>query len=542
MKLFGLFKILAYSALIFSCSGASDERDPRVFRYNEASGISSLDPAFARVQSNIWAVGMIFNTLVELDAELNITPGLAKSWSTSPDGLEYRFALRRDVFFHPDPCFDQAPETRRLRATDVVFSLYRLSDAATASSGAWIARPIDTVWAIGEDSLIIRLNEVFPPFLATLANAYCGIVSRRAVEIKKGDFGIHPVGTGAFVFKRWLPNEKLILRRNNEYFERDSSGAQLPYLEAVSIRFLPDRKSSFLALLQDQVDFISGLDPSYADELLDPSGALSEQYNERLNLLKAPYLNTEYLGFGIEVLQSTAWSKPEVRRAFALSVDREGLVRYLRRNVGIPASSGMVPPALNGSLEPASGWSYQPEKAAELLVRAGYPKAEGIEPLRLYTSADYVDLAEFVQSSVSKLGFAVEIEVMPTSSLRDGMANARFGFFRASWIADYPEAENYLLLFSGANHSPNGPNYTHFSNSRYDEIFKDLQKETSEFRRKQLARQLEAILLQEVPAFPLFYDEVVRVSRPGWRGLEPDPLNRLDLRRVRFSLEPSEAE
>jgi peptide/nickel transport system substrate-binding protein len=202
----------------------------------------------------------------------------------------------------------------------------------------------------------------------------------------------------------------------------------------------------------------------------------------------------------------------------------------------------MVPPSLNGSLALGSGWEYQPEKAAQTLAESGHPGAQGIEPLRLYTSAEYVDLAEYVQSSVSKLGFVLDIEVMPTASLRDGMANARFGFFRASWIADYPEAENYLALFSSENHSPNGPNYTHYSNALFDQVFSRLQREESQMRRAELSAELEQLLMEDVPALPLFYDQVVRVARPGWQGLEPDPLNRLDLRRVRFNQPLSAAE
>jgi len=537
MKPIALFKFLVLNLLLGSCAPASEERDPNVFRYNEASGISSLDPAFARVQSNIWAVGMLFNTLVELDSALEIRPGLAVRWEQSDDGLEYRFRLRSDVWFHQNPCFDADPESRRLRASDVVYSLKRLSDTGLASSGAWIVRPIDSLWAIGTDSVIVRLSEPFPPFLSTLANAYCGVVSERAVAESGSEFGRRPVGTGPFAFKRWIPNEKMVLRRNPDYYETDAQGRSLPYLESVAIRFLPDRKSSFLALLQGEVDFISGLDPSYADELLDASGQLSENYRDRLVLLKAPYLNTEYLGFGLEALRGTPYANPEMRKALGWSIDRVALVRYLRRNVGIPARGGMLPNVLEGSLPLGSGWEYDPEKAAEALRLAGYPGGVGLPPIALHTGAEYLDIAEFVQSSAQRLGIPLEIEVMPSAALREGMANARFGMFRGSWIADYPESENYLALFYSPNHSPKGPNYTHYTDPVFDSDYVALRAEIDEEPRIERARSMEARLLASAPVLPLWYDEVVRCTTPEWRGLAPDPLNRLDLRRVRSERE-----
>ncbi|MBI1315276.1 ABC transporter substrate-binding protein [bacterium] len=534
MKQTALYKFLVVNLLLAACTPTSKERDPKVFRYNEASGISSLDPAFARVQSNIWAVGMLFNTLVELDSALQLKPGLAVRWDLSDDGLEYRFKLRSDVWFHRNPCFDAFPESRRLRASDVVFSLNRLKDPVLASPGIWIVRPIDSTWALGTDSVIVRLKEPFPPFLSTLANAYCGVVSQRAAELAGSEFGRQPVGSGPFAFKRWIPNEKMVLRRHPDYFETDAQGQSLPYLESVSIRFLPDRKSSFLALLQGQVDFISGLDPSYADELLDASGQLSARYRDPLVLLKAPYLNTEYLGFGLEALQGTPYANPEVRKAVGWSIDREALVRYLRRNVGIPARGGMLPNALEGSIPMGSGWQYDPEQAAEALRLAGYPGGVGLPPLVLHTGAEYLDIAEFVQSSAQRIGIPFEIEVMPSAALREGMANARFGFFRGSWIADYPESENYLALFYSPNYSPNGPNYTHFTDPSYDADYEALRGDLDRESRRARAQSMEARLLESAPVLPLWYDEVVRCTTPEWRGLTPDPLNRLDLRRVRW--------
>ncbi|RYG41503.1 MAG: ABC transporter substrate-binding protein, partial [Chitinophagaceae bacterium] len=113
-----------------SCT-TNEGEDKSIFRYNESAGISSLDPAFARNQANMWVVHHLYNTLVEVDDSLNIIPSLAKSFSIQDDGLKMIFNLRTDVWFHNDDCFKGKP--RKLLAKDVVYSFKRIINPATAS-------------------------------------------------------------------------------------------------------------------------------------------------------------------------------------------------------------------------------------------------------------------------------------------------------------------------------------------------------------------------------------------------------------------------
>ena len=135
-----LYTALLLSSLVFSsCNSCNKGHDKsgKFFRYNQASGITSLDPAFASDQSNIWAVNHLFNSLVQLDDSLTIQPAIAKSWEISPDGLVYTFHLRTDVFFHDDACFAES-KGRTVNARDVVFSFQRLINPATAAKGSWV--------------------------------------------------------------------------------------------------------------------------------------------------------------------------------------------------------------------------------------------------------------------------------------------------------------------------------------------------------------------------------------------------------------------
>ncbi len=126
---------------------------------------------------------------------------------------------------------------------------------------------------------------------------YASVVPKEVVENPEIDFRSNPIGTGPFQFKLWEENVKLVLRKNPLYFEKDAEGKSLPYLEAVAITFLPDKQSGFLQFIQGKLDFISGLDPSYKDEILTQRGTLQDKYKNEVNLITGPYLNTEYLGF-----------------------------------------------------------------------------------------------------------------------------------------------------------------------------------------------------------------------------------------------------
>jgi peptide/nickel transport system substrate-binding protein len=126
-----------------------------VFRYNEHANISSLDPAFAKDQRNIWACHQLYNTLIELDESLHIQPSIAHDWEISEDGVSYTFYLRDDVYFHENEVFGDK-KTRKLTAHDAVFSLERLRDPTIASSGSWILQPVNKIKAINDTTLQIQ--------------------------------------------------------------------------------------------------------------------------------------------------------------------------------------------------------------------------------------------------------------------------------------------------------------------------------------------------------------------------------------------------
>ncbi len=529
------YAILSTFLFLGGCETKESDANRQVFRYNQESDISSLDPAFARDQANIWAVNQLFNGLIQLNPQLIPEPSIAKKWEILDAGRLYRFYLRTDVTFHESPLFKN-PKRRIVTAHDFVYSFSRIIDPQVASPGAWIFNDkVDSLApfsAINDSVFEIRLKQAFPPFLGILSMHYCSVVPKEVVSHYGKDFREHPIGTGPFKFAFWEPQEALVFHRNESYFEVDSLGHSLPYLDAVHISFLPDKQAAFLAFKQDKIDFISGIDPSFKDDVLTKEGSLQSKYAKHVVLQKSPYLNTEYLGILMEgKSKSNALRNKLTRQAMNFAIDRKSMMRFLRNNVGTPGTAGFIPPGLPGFDSSAMNfYAYNPNMAKKLLADAGYNRST---PIVLYTTPSYIDLAVFVQKELQKVGMNVKIETSPGPTLRQLINKSEAEFFRGSWIADYPDAENYLSLFYSKNFAPNGPNYTHFKYRDFDLYFEEALNTTNDKLRIELYKGMDSIIRQEAPVVVLFYDQVFRLVNSSLVGLESNPLNLLDLKRVR---------
>jgi ABC-type transport system substrate-binding protein len=518
--------------LTFASCGkdSTKNKDHLVFRYNESANITSLDPAFSKVQSNIWACNHIFNGLLQLDEKLNIQPDIAKSWTISPDAKTYTFTLRKDIYFQKHILFGK-DSTRTVNASDFEYSLNRLLDEKVASPGGWVLQNVESFKAENDSIFEIKLIKPFPAFLGLMTMKYASVVPKEIVSHYGSDFRSHPIGTGPFQLKLWEENVKLVLRKNPLFYEKDEKGNTLPYLEAVAITFLPDKQSGFLQFIQGKLDFTSGLDPSYKDDILTQTGELQPKYKDEVNLITGPYLNTEYLGFRMDG-DNKAVLDVRIRQAMNYGFDRQKMITYLRNNMGTPAVNGIIPTGLP-SFNDAKGYTYDSEKAKDLVHE--YKKATGDKNpvIQLSTNASYVDIGEFLQREWQKIGLDVQVDISPPSTLRQAISTGKVSFFRASWIADYPDAENYLSLFYSKNFSPDGPNYTHFKNEGFDRLYEQAFKETNDQKRFVLYQKMDQIIINEAPIIPLFYDKVARFTRKEVTGLGVNPLNLLSLKKVK---------
>ena len=440
IRKYGWLNGLVYWLLCIGC-GYSNSDSRKVFHYNEHSGISSLDPAFAKSQATMWPAHQLFNTLIQVDDSLHIIPSLAKSWDITEDRLTYIFHLRNDVFFHNDAAFINK-KGRKLTAKDIDYSLSRIIDKLIASPGAWIFNgKVDTLQpfkAIDDTTFQLKLLRPYTPILGILSMQYCSIVAREAVEKYGNEFRRHPVGTGPFRFVAWEEGQALVLAKHENYFEKDGEGTRLPYLEGIKISFYDSKATEFLLFRQKKLDFINDIDASFKDELLTKKGTLRKEWNNRIQLQVNPYLNIEYLGIVVDSTNELAKSSPlllrKIRQAINYGFDRQKMVLYLRNSLGTPAESGFVPlglPSFDSTI--VKGYHYDPIKSRSLLKEAGFPEGRGLPVIKLLTIALYSDMADFIAKQLDEIGIPVQVETVQ-KALPSGK----------------PASFNRLLLFIGS--------------------------------------------------------------------------------------------
>ncbi|HXL58171.1 MAG TPA: ABC transporter substrate-binding protein, partial [Chitinophagaceae bacterium] len=247
---------IAIITILLSACNHTKHTDKQVFYYNESTGVATLDPAFAKNQSVMWVVHQLYNTLVEIDSNLNIVPSLAKSWEISADRKIYTFHLRNNVWFQNNDAFANN-KGRKLVAGDVVYSLHRIIDKSTASSGAWIFNNrVDSTndfVALNDSTFQLKLIRPFQPILGILSMQYCSIIAHEAVEKYGKDFRTHPCGTGPFQLKYWDEGQALVLEKNPHYWEHNEQGKSLPYLDAIRISFYDNKATEFLEFRQGRL-------------------------------------------------------------------------------------------------------------------------------------------------------------------------------------------------------------------------------------------------------------------------------------------------
>jgi peptide/nickel transport system substrate-binding protein len=524
-----------FFCLHISCNNSVS--DKKIFRFNQVQNVESLDPAFAKNQNIMWHVHITYNRLIEFDENMQVQPSLAKSWKISDDRLTYTFTLRNDVYFQDNEVFENG-KGRKMTAADVAYSFGRIIDAQTASPGAWIFNDrVDTLMpfkAVDDTTFELKLIRPFNPMLGILSMQYCSVVPHEAVKKWGKDFRSHPCGTGAFRMQDWEEGVVITYRKNPHYWEHDSEGNPLPYIDGIKVTQVDSKATEFLLFMQGDLDFMNGIDASFKDQVLSKKGILKDEYNGKIALQKHAYLNVEYLGFLIddEKNPQKILLNKKIRQAINYGFDRKKLVTYLRNNIGIAVNAGIIPISLQGfDSSVVKGYSYQPELAKKLIEEVSTVSGK-LPTITLLSNDNYSDRCSFIASQLSNLGLDIKIEIMQPALLREQMSNSNAPFFWATWIADYPDAESYLTMFYGKNTAP--PNYTRFKNETFDRLYEQSLTESDEKTKIALYQQMDRIIIEEAPCVPLFYDEVMHFLNKRVSNWKTNSLNLLEIKEVKI--------
>jgi oligopeptide transport system substrate-binding protein len=532
--------LLAGMLVLVACHNNKEASNKTIFNVNLDQGLTSMDPAFARNQNALWMDNQLYNGLVQINDSLHIKPCIAKSWELLPDGKTYIFHLRNDVYFHDDALF-KSGKGRRAIAADFAYSFARLIDPKVASSGSWIfsdkVTDKNAFVALNDSTFQIQLKQPFPPLLSLLTAQYCSVVPHEVVEHYGKDFRSHPVGTGPFKFKYWKEGEVMVLLKNERYWEKDAQGHTLPHLDAFRATFISDKQTAFMEFIKKKLDYFSGIDGSYRDDILTKGGRVTKKYKGKFKVNIAPYLNTEYLGILVDTALPIVKNSPlrllKVRQAINYAINKPTMIKYLRNSTGTPGYAGFIPQGMPGfDTAAVQGYRYNPAKAKQLLAEAGFPNGKNLPEIVLSTTTSYRDLIEYIQGELQKIGIRTRVELVQGASLRELIAKNGVNFFRASWLADYPDAENFLSLFYSKNKIPFGPNYTGYHNPQFDKLFEQAYQVTDDQQRYKLYQQMDNLVMQQSPVVILYYDKLVNLYQNNISGYSQNAQNLLVLKNV----------
>lgn len=513
--------ILLMCLLMLVLSGCGTEKNDTVSYALEAEP-ASLDPAMTTGLAEANVQAELFEGLTRLDRDNQPQPALAERWDISPDGKTYTFHLRPGITWS-----DGTPIT----AHDFVYSWMRVIDPAVASPNAYMMFIIDGAEAFSkkqgsaEDvgikapddrTLQVRLKNPTAYFL-NLTSFHCYYpVPEALVRAKPDTWAANAggfVGCGPFTLEKWIHSSEITVKKNPAYW--DAGHVRSDYLDFP----ISESQSTRLTLVES----------GQANMMVEPPPA-EQQRLESLGLYQvAPYLGTYYYVFNT---QKAPFDDVRVRKAFALAMEREGLVKHIVRGRK-EAAYAWVPP---GMKNPATGQDFRKEggnlqeenaeQAQQLLKEAGYDESHQPEVTILFnTNEMHKAVAEAVQAMWKKnLGVQVELTNQEAKVYLASRTQGNYQVARASWVADYADPMTFLDVFADED------NDAQYHNEAYLDRVRKAKEEKDPGLRMQYMHQAEQILFDDCVLIPIYYTTQPFVVQPYVKGYHWSPLGLIDLK------------
>jgi len=565
--------ILVVTALLTSCGGGSrhsgkqleqaegDVFYGKVFTYNESEYFRSLYPLNVTEVVGHRITNQIYEGLVRLSQEdLSIQPALAKRWEIDSSATTFTFHLREGVHFHDDPCFKngKGPE---VTAHDFEYSLTKLCEADVNNQGFWVfedrvkgatayhestkeGEPLEEgvtgTKVLDDTTLQIELVKPFASFLNILAMPFTAVFPREAVEEYGKELRKKAVGTGPFEIEALREDEAVVLTKNEDYWGKDQYGNPLPYLDGIRVSFIKDKKSSLLKFRKNELDMMYRIPLEMTNQVITEDDELKGKYKQ-YDLQVMPSLTIQYYGFQHK---SDLFANKHLRKAFNYAIDRTEIVDYTLKGTAVPAHNGVVPPALeNYDSKAINGYKYNAAKAREHMKQAGYPNGDGFPEITLQINSGggrNEQVAEAIQKMLQEnLNISMNIKKLSFAQHLENLESGKARFWRAGWIADYPDPENFLNLFYGP-HVPDNLNTRSYINSvryqsaEFDSVFQKALQTVDKQQRNLLYLQADQIVMDDAAIMPIYYDKDYRLLQPDVRNFPQNPMEYRNFRDVYF--------
>ncbi|MDR3279315.1 MAG: ABC transporter substrate-binding protein, partial [Synergistaceae bacterium] len=478
-----------------------------VLRWHEIENPPNLDPHMATDTTSARVAYCLYEYLVvnSIDGQ-NLEPQLAESWSASEDGLTWTFKLRPSVYFHKFTEGGKPTENggREVTAKDWKWTFERM--VRDKSPRAYFIDCIDGYQAFFDGTaaewsgiqildrytIQFTLKEPFAPFVSVLAYNSFAVVPEEDVTKWGADFKFHPVGTGPFTFEEWRQDDRVILKKNPGYWGKDSAGVALPYLDGLEIVIIPDSTVAWEEFKKGNVDMMRDVPERLVKEARETLGS---------NFLEGPQPGTYYYGFNMT--KEPYKSNKALRHAFNYAVDRERINELVLEGLWYPAK-GILPPSIAGHDPNIKSYSYDPQKAKELMKEAGYEN--GFEAtLTVAQNIRHRAIAEAIQAQVAELGIKLNIQVMDWGAQLDTLDRGETDIYRMGWVADYLDADNFLYVLQHSSNIGAKGNYSRYSNPEVDKLLEDGRVETDPAKRVEIYKKAEQLIVEDAPWVYLFY-------------------------------------
>ncbi|MGB7919787.1 MAG: ABC transporter substrate-binding protein [Desulfobacterales bacterium] len=492
-----------------------------------------LDPAYETDGNSFMICDNIYEALVFYkDESTALEPGLAESWDISPDGLTYTFHLRKGVTFHDGTPFN---------ADAVVFSIGRMMKdrnvkffgkplevpAQERPPEYWVSMEMDdtvgAIEAVDEYTVVFKLKRVEAPFLANMGMDFADIISPTAFMKNPKEFIRNPVGTGPFKFVKWVKDDRIILEKNPDYW--DKSGG--PYLDQLVFRSIPENSVRFLELKTGNIHICQF--PNPADI------ALAEK-DKNLILPTQPGMNIGYLSFNHT---KEPWkSSVDVRKAIAYAINRKAIVDNIYQGMGQVAKNP-IPPTMWGYNDKVPGFAYDPEKAKDLLKKAGFPDGKGLAEITLWSmpvprpyNPDGLKIGEAMAADLAKVGITAKVVTFEwgTYLKRQREQPADMDLFQLGWTGDNGDPDNFLaVLFDGLASSAIR---TQWHNERYHELMVKGRQTIDQNERAKIYEEAQQLIYDEVPVISVAHSTVIWPALKNVKDFKLHPTSSVRMKNV----------
>ena len=482
----------------------------------------TFDPAHTSASALGFISKAIHSTLVKYGEGAELIPDLAERWEVLEQGHVYRFHLRRNVRFH---------NGRTLEARDVYESFLRLLLPEVNSTGAWILRNVRGANDVLEgktrslsgivvrdaNTVDVQLNEPVAFFLSLMTMHECGIVPiEEARDLER--YRTHASGVGPFRIEEAVEGEHVKLARNRDYYIPDE-----PNLDELTFRLdLRSFRDVAEAFLRGEIDVAHGIPPNIVSELRnDPRYA---PY-----LLTTVQLHTSYLGYDNS---SAPFDRVEVRQAMHYAINRARINERVFGGLSLVAKA-LLPPGLLGYDPNQRGYQHDPERARELLRKAGYGSGFSVE-YRTWDTDEFNNsgMIPLMVEDLAAVGIRVNITRHSATDAAAVRSTRGHGLiYCANWYADFPDSDNFFYIFFHSEATSIRGLF--FNRPEVDEQIIEARRSNDTERRATIYRGLNEMVISEAPLVPLFHERLFVLHKPEVRGvrtsLVPPPVRYHDV-------------